>query len=245
MANYVKIFYHFSQKFWNETDDRQFIVSLKEDASDPATDARCHHWQSLDFSTGQMTGPKQTSPDIIPGSQILFCTIITEAFQSLLTEAGTDELSDTQLRGELLDPLRRIFGNVVDESLLENGVHYSKLNKDPSFLGSYENWQVGKNLTDFYQYHGGILPGSKPIVKPCDHNGCTVDKTWTFHISGSASCLEYYGFVRGAIAAGERSANYILADIGCGGSGCDVDTESICDQLFVNNGNRNQTLLRH
>jgi len=237
MALYVKVFYQFEEKFWKEMDDRQFIVSLAEDF-DGATNAKCHHWQSLDYSSDLKTGPKKTSPDIVPGSKILFCTLLTEAFEALLDEAGSDELTEKQLKVELLEPLRRIYGEKVDSTLVD--VKYPKLHKDPNFMGSYENWQVGFDLEDYYKYHGGILPGSNPIIEPCGHNGCMRDNTtWTLHISGSASCLEEYGYVRGAIDAGERSANYVLADIGCGGSGCsDVSTESSCDNLFVNNGNR-------
>lgn len=253
-TNYVKVFYQFDHKFWEETDDKEFIVTIPSDYEDIVLpEGRCIHWQSLDYTTGQQKGPKQSSPDIAPGSNILFCTLLTEAFQ-LLLDASTsvdNELDDDQLDA-LLDPLRKVFGDPNGSGELElpsYTVHYSDVYKDPFFLGSYENWKIGYNLTDYYQYHGGILPGSDPLIKACKdqdggdppHNGC-LDSEWLVHISGSSSCRANYGFVRGAYDAGIRSANYVRADIGCGGVGCDIDTTSECDDLFINNGKNKRHL---
>jgi len=243
-TDYVKVFYQFDHKFWKDTDDNQFIVTIPSEYQEILdTQGRCIHWQSLDYTTGKQKGPKQSSPDIAPGSNILFCTLLTEAFQLLLKEAmatGSDELTPTQL-DDLLVPLRKVFGDIGSYT-----VNYSKLYKNPYFYGSYENWDVGYNLIDYYNYHGGILPGSDPLIVSCknggDHNGCHNGK-WLLHISGSSSCRAYYAFVRGAFDGGKRSANYVRADIGCGGGGCDdVDTMSVCDDLFVNNGNNDRHL---
>jgi Flavin containing amine oxidoreductase len=282
MADYIKVFYQFDEKFWDGTDDKEFIVSLKK----ANNDGKCNTWTSLDYSSSANT--PYTSSQIIPGSRIIFCTLTTEALNQLLSEAGGNDLTDAQLRGELLEPLKRIFGADIVASVVS--IKYSDLWKNPSFYGSYENWRVGPDLKAYYQYHGGILPSgdpigscdantrsrsldeqhalgptllaspsavqrpprptrrrprptaapvrrptraptSRPTPAPPVHNGCTPDGLWTLHISGSASCAASWGFVHGAIEAGERSANYVLADIGCRGVGCAVSTESSCDDL--------------
>ena len=229
MNNYIKVFYQFPQKFWEATDDRQFIASLKK----VGNDGICHHWQSLDF------------PGIVPGSKIIFCSLMNEALLELLGGDLTKDLTEAQLKGIMLDPLRRVFGAELVNTMVqapEFEYHYSALWLNPSFYGAYENWKVGPDLKNYYQYFGGILAGSAPLVPTCNprtsaHNGCSSSGDWTLHISGSASCRTEHGFVHGAIAGGERSANYVLADIGCLGTGCGVSIQTKCDDLFINNGN--------
>lgn len=60
-----------------------------------------------------------------------------------------------------------------------------------------------------------------------------MDGVWMFYISGLASCAAAgdNGLIRGAVLAGERAENYVMADIGCNGVGCAVSTDSSCDDL--------------
>lgn len=228
MANYIKVFYRFPDKFWEALDDREFIVILKQ----VQNDGICHHWQSLDF------------PGIVLGSKILFCSLMNDALLELLGGDLTLDLTDMQLKGIMLDPLRRAFGvNLVDRMVNHKDFeyHYSAFWLNRNFYGSYENWKVGPDLKDYYRYFGGNLAGSAPVVPTCKqdtsaHNGCSSSGDWTLHISGSASCRTQIGFVSGAILGGERSANYVLSDIGCNGNGCNVPLKTECDNLFINNG---------
>jgi len=146
MADFVKVFYQFNDKFW---EDRQFIASIKEEDND----GRCVYWMNLDYSIGQRKGPKKTSPDIIKNSKILVCFLTTEAFRGLLGAAN--ELTEAQLKIDLLRPLKQVYGDMkVTNAYVK--AEYPRLHNDPSFLGSYENWQVGMDLTDFYHYCGSM-----------------------------------------------------------------------------------------
>jgi hypothetical protein len=222
MKDYIKIFYQFKVKFW---DDAQFIVSLQKEENI----GMCHHWQNLDFKSNARGARKQTSPEFLPGSGILFCTLLTEAVKEL--DGG--KLTDILVKGELLDPLRRVYGDqVVNDNLLDSKYH--KWNEDENFYGSYSNWQPGSDLVDYFKFYGGIFYSSGKFIDTCGHNGCNSEKEWILHISGTASCIELWELVKGAIAAGKRSAHYVLNDIGCGGSGCDIEFESPCEDFLSN-----------
>jgi hypothetical protein len=236
MKDYIKIFYQFEEKFW---DDAQFIVSLQKEGNI----GKCHHWQNLDFTSKPQSNArskakskakggarKQTSTEFLPGSGILFCTLLTEVVKEL-----GGKLTDSLVEGELLEPLRRVYGDLVDAPNLL-GYKYHKWNEDQNFYGSYSNWQPGYNLTDYFKFYGGIFDSSEKFIEPCGHNGCNrlSDNKWILHISGTASCIEDWELVKGAIASGERSGHYVLNDIGCGGNGCGIEFESPCEDFFSN-----------
>lgn len=198
-AQYIKVFYQFSSKFWDST---QFVYTMK----DVANRGQCHHWQDMD--------------SLISGSRILRCELMTEAFLALL-DSSTQELSATTLNS-LLDPLRLAYGtNTVGTPI---ATYYPKLNKDADFgYGAYANWKIGKSFTDFAKYFGGI----NNLAAVCDHNGCNSQGDWILHFSGAASCFEHAEFVHGAFYSGQRSARWVLNSLGVEGvntdnSECDV-----------------------
>jgi hypothetical protein len=139
------------------------------------------------------------------------------------------------IEGELLDPLRRVYGDLVDKNLLESKYH--KWHEDENFYGSYSNWVPGYNRTDYFKFYGGIFDSSEKFIEPCGHHGCNSDDKWILHISGTASCIELWEWISGAIASGERSAHYVLNDIGCDGKGCGIAFESPCED-FLSNAHR-------
>jgi hypothetical protein len=220
MKDYIKIFYQFENKFW---DDAQFIVSLQKEGNI----GKCHHWQNLDFKSKAHGARKHTSTEFLPGSGILFCTLLTEGLQEL-----GGKLTDDMVQGVLLDPLRRVYGDLVDANLLDSKYH--KWNEDQNFYGSYSNWEPGSNLVDYFKFYGGKFDSSEKFIAPCGHHGCNSDDKWILHISGTASCIELWELIKGAIASGERSGHYVLNDIGCGGKGCGTEFESPCEDFFSN-----------
>jgi hypothetical protein len=229
MKDYVKVFYQFEEKFW---DDAEFIVSLKEEGND----GRCHHWQSLDFEHNQAGGRKQTNTSFLPGSRIIFCTLMTEAFQGLLGKTGLTKLTEDQLI-DLLDPLRQAYGEDVDTYLIAEGPSkpfHTIWSSIPHFRGAFNNMKPKKTIKEYFEFYGGIFDGSDKFIGPCEHNGCNGKNEWILHISGTASCLEDWEWVRGAINAGKRSGHYVLNDIGCGGSGSGIEFESSCEDFFSN-----------
>lgn len=199
MTQYIKIFYQFPIQFW---DDEEFV----EVALTPENRGKCHHWQNMELA--------------IPGSVIIRCEIMTEAFESLL-DPTTQELSDETLIG-LLDPLKAVYGDAVVGTPID--IYYPKINKDIDFgNGAYGNWKIGKTFTDFAHFFGGVTD----LASYCDHNGCNAGGEWIVQLSGSASCYDYSEFVHGAYFSGQRSARFALESLGYSGirtdsSGCDT-----------------------
>jgi hypothetical protein len=150
-------------------------------------------------------------------------------------------LSDEQLRGVLLDPLRAVYGaETVDSNLTD--VYDPQLNTDPDFgFGAYSNFQGDKGpnndngpsfdvIKNNHNFFGGDVPGVD--IECCDHNGCAIIngvEKWVLHMGGTASCFNNNEYVHGAIDAGDRSANYIAKELGY-----DVSTESSsCEDFYV------------
>jgi len=186
MTQYIKVFYQFETPFWDNT---EFV----EITRDPADRGKCHHWQNMEVA--------------IPGSSIIRCELMTEAFLELLDPVTQDLSADTL--SALLDPLRLVYGSDTVGSPID--VFYPKLNKDVDFgFGAYGNWKIGKSFTDFAHFFGGI----PVLTRPCDHNGCNNQGEWIVHLSGSASCYDHSEFVHGGFFSGQRSARFVLDDLG-------------------------------
>jgi Flavin containing amine oxidoreductase len=201
MAQFIKVFYQFQTKFWDNT---PFIYTIR----DVDNRGKCHNWQDMDF--------------LIPGSRIIRCELMTEAFLDLIDE-DTKSLSDDTLLS-LLEPLRVAYGNESVGTPI--AMYYPKINLDPNFgYGAYANWKIGSTLVNFANYFGGV----PNLVNKCDHNGCNADRDWIVHLSGSASCYEHAEYVHGAYFAGQRSARFVLDSLGVEG----VETDnSECDVSF-------------
>lgn len=216
VGDYIKVFYEFKKNFWGSTLKKEFLVSLQQKDNI----GKCHHWQNLeaDIYRNPRLG---TSTRFVPGSNILFCTLIRPAFRALLNEGGKMELTDTQLQ-KLLDPLRRVFGSaVVDNNFMS--VFYPKHNLNVDYgYGSYSNWVPGYSQTDYFKFYG------VGTAKNCEHNGCNEFGEWILHISGTCSCYEHWEFVHGAYYSGKRSANLVLHDLGY----IDVVPASECEDFF-------------
>lgn len=204
MGLYIKIFYQFDTRFW---DDTEFVYTIRE----VAKRGQCHHWLDMD--------------SILTGSKIIRCEIVKEAFEELMEKTGPQkgELSDATIM-ELLDPLRTAYGsaNVPDPVAF----YYPKQNLDPDFgYGSYANWQIGKTLTEFAKFFGGV----ELLTPYCDHNGCDSDDEWIMHFSGAATCYAESENLHGAFYSGQRSALNVLRTLGIPGIALD---QTPCDQFW-------------
>ncbi|CAB9521878.1 Polyamine oxidase 1 [Seminavis robusta] len=188
MALYVKVFYQFPVKFWDTT---EFILTARP----VGQRGHCHHWQNMDL------------PQFMPGSGIIRCEMMTEAFNEL-KHSETNQLTDETLLA-LLEPLRITYGAATVGTPL--AMYYTQNNNNVDFgYGSYANWKIGKTFTDYAHFFGGI----PNVVNHCDHNGCSDSGDWVLHFSGAATCYVYAEFVHGAYWAGERDANYVLESLG-------------------------------
>ena len=88
-----------------------------------------------------------------------------------------------------------------------------------SGYGSYTSWQVGYDPWDYFAFFGDLNATNDYIQAPCEHNGCNGDPDdksteWILHLSGSASCLQYWEFINGAWLAGWSSSNRVLESLG-------------------------------
>lgn len=200
MAQYVKIFYQFEEQFW---DDGEFIVVVPKEVSQRG---KCQQWYNGNFFQ--------------PGSNYLRCELMTEAFEDLIQ--GQRRLTDEQF-DSLLEPLRRVYGDNVTAPI---DIYMTELHADSNVgFGAYSNWQIGYTFNQYAQFYGGV----EELTPYCDHNGCNELQEWVLHLSGSASCYDSSETVQGALYSGQRSANYVLRELGY-----DVDgAGGICDQHWV------------
>ena len=186
MAQYIKVFYQFNETFWNDTE----FVEIMRDVDQRG---HCHHWQNMDL--------------FMPGSGLIRCELMTEAFEELI-DPNTKELSDETLL-ELLEPLRIVYGSETVGTPLD--MYYPKINLDADYgYGAYSYWKIGYSFTDFAKFVGGV----EDLTPYCEHNGCNSNGDWVLFISGSATCYRWSEYVHGGYYAGQRSARFVLESMG-------------------------------
>jgi len=137
MHLYVKIFYQFENKFWDDTD---YVLTLKDRGNNENGGSLCSQWQNVD--------------NYIPNSRILMCTLTTPEWVALVGEAQRDTatLSNGQLL-DLLEPLRHAYPDTFAEPI---HMYYPPINKDRDFgFGAYGDWKVGFTPWDYYRFYGG------------------------------------------------------------------------------------------
>jgi len=165
MGTYTKIFLQFppSQVFWNTS--TQFFLY-----ADPTQRGYYPVFQSLD------------SPGFLPGSGILFVTVIQD--QSHRVESQ----SDTQTKAEVLAVLRRMFG--ADNVPEPTAFMYPRWSLEPWAYGSYSNWPPGTTL----EMHQNLR--------------ANVERLW---FAGEATSAEYFGFLQGAWFEGKAAGESVAA----------------------------------
>lgn len=158
MGIYTKIFLQFdpAEQFWDE--GTQFFLYAS-----PTTRGYYPLWQSL------------SGPGFIPGSGILFVTVVDE--QSRTVEAQDDETTLQQV----LVVLREMFG--ADKVPYPKAFMYPRWGQVPWAFGSYSNWPPGVTL----EQHQNLR--------------ANVGALW---FAGEATHPEYYGFLQAAYFEGQR-----------------------------------------
>jgi polyamine oxidase len=168
MGTYTKIFMQWppDQVFWNTS--TQFFLY-----ADPIQRGWYPLFQSLD------------SPDFLPGSGILFCTVVHD--QSYKVEAQDDEIT----KEEVLAVLRNMFG--AENVPLPTAFMYPRWSLEPWAYGSYSNWPPGTSL----QAHQNLRANVGRLF-----------------FAGEATSAQYYGFLHGAyfegVEAGRTVAECVL-----------------------------------
>jgi hypothetical protein len=84
------------------------------------------------------------------------------------------ELSEDQVF-ELLEPLRRVYGDKVDVDDEVAAFDYHNWHNDPNMYGSYSNWEPGSDLTDYFKF----MAGFSTRVKSSSSLASTMDATTT------------------------------------------------------------------
>lgn len=161
IQQYVKIFYHFPQRFWPNNVDYLYTI-------DKSHHDEVRSWQNLD------------RPDLFPGSRILLLTLTSEGLDAVLGKHGDKDLSVDSLTA-LTDSLQVAFG---DDFVAHDDVAFNTFHKDPDFgYGAYSQWKKGDSVERYYHFWGGY--DFHEYVKPCHHNGCNKDKEWVVFLSGT------------------------------------------------------------
>ena len=125
---------------------------------------------------------------ILPGSRTLFCTLATQQVE-VVGEISKEEAMS------FLTPLKKIYG---PDRVVPSNIYVVPQWKDsPWTFGSYANWKVGSDPSDYYALM------NEPQR---DMHGRSV-----IFLGGSAACLAHYELVQGAYYAGEMKALQVLA----------------------------------
>lgn len=181
--SWVRIFFKFDLTFWDS--DKEWILIGTEYRNEGAV------WLNYD------------QPDLYPDSQIISCVIDQETLDECLAKEGETEMSEKFARENLLQPLRATYSGFVEPT----DVLISDWKNDPTALGSWENYPVGKDLTGYYEY---FTPRNNKLF-----------------LSGSGSCLRYWGFMHGAFLAGKRDAEWAIGTM----NGDTKTPYSMCDDM--------------
>jgi Flavin containing amine oxidoreductase len=204
MGLYIKIFYNFNFRVGPRY-NHEFLWSVLQGSTSGDKDEHCMNWQNMDAK--RHSKRRGTDTTYYPGAHVWVCTLTTVAFHKILAAGDGKRLSATQI-DQLLNPLRQIFH---DRAILPTDYkyYYPDWNlRDNAGNGAYSDWQIGYNLRQYYAFYGG------GPIEPCEHNGCDANRKWRLHMSGTGSCLEEFEYVHGAYFSGQRSANYVLAEMG-------------------------------
>lgn len=146
-----------------------------------------------------------TEGSLYPGSGIISCVMDQHTVDNLLAREQQDVLDAEFATAYLLNPLRATYPSSFVEP---TDVLITDWKNDPTAYGSWENFPFGNDLSGYYDY-----------FKPRN------DKLF---ISGSGSCLRYWGFMHGAYYAGIRDAEWAIATMN--GNGQTVPRPySFCD----------------
>jgi hypothetical protein len=168
-------------------------------------DENCMSWQNMDAKRNNKRDGTDTT--YYPGSNVWICTLTTVAFNKILAAGDGKRLSATQI-DRLANPLRQIF---PERPILPTDYkyYYPDWNlREHTGFGAYSDFQIGYNLRQYYAFYGG------GPIEPCEHNGCDANRKWRLHMSGTGSCIDNFEYVHGAYYSGQRSAKYVLAEMG-------------------------------
>lgn len=158
-------------------------------------------WQSLDMT------------NFLPGSKILFLTVTGERARELQLRPNSPA-TDTQIINELLPVLNQVFATEIagvtgGRQLRRSDVLEFSMTRwlqDELARGMYSNWPVNQTWIE---------------QEPTRAN---LGRVW---FSGEHTCFRYNGYVHGAMLAGQRTANLLLAKAF---GRRNIDLATTCDQ---------------
>jgi Flavin containing amine oxidoreductase len=204
MGQYVKIHYKFNFRVGPKYKP-EFLWSVLQGGTSGDNDENCMSWQNMDAKRNNKRDGTDTT--YYPGSNVWICTLTTVAFNKILAAGDGKRLSAAQI-DHLANPLRQIF---PERPILPTDYkyYYPDWNlREHSGFGAYSDFQIGYNLRQYYAFYGG------GPIEPCEHNGCDANRKWRLHMSGTGSCIDNFEYVHGAYYSGQRSAKYVLAEMG-------------------------------
>lgn len=179
VGTYTKIFMQFNETFWDE--DTQYFIY-----ADPYTRGYYTVWQSL------------SHPDFLPGSNILFATLVQELSYT------AERQSDEQTQKDAMAVLRKMFNNITVPE--PTAFMYPRWSNAPWSYGSYSNWPPATTL----EMHQNLRANVGRL-----------------YFAGEATSASYFGFLHGAYFEGRDVAERIAGMIGgaCenGKGGCGQD----------------------
>ncbi|KAL1740880.1 amine oxidase [Schizophyllum fasciatum] len=172
MTTYTKVFVQFAgeDRFWFDTEMALYASPRR---------GRYPLWQSLDV-------PSSHKPQFLPGSRILFGTVVGDDALDISALSGT---TNEGVKEDVREVLRDMFPNVT---LPDFDVFYHDWAADPLFRGSYSNFP--------------------PSYDPALHRNLRASVGHgRLRWAGEAGSAAWFGFLHGAYADGQATARE-LAD---------------------------------
>ncbi len=144
---------------------------------------------------------------LYPGSGIISCVLDQNTVDALLAREQKEVLDAEFAKEDLLNPLRATYPSTFVEP---TDVLITDWKNDPTAYGSWENFPFGNDLSGYYDY---FTPRNDKLF-----------------LSGSGSCLRYWGYMHGAYYAGIRDAEWAIATMNGGGQTV-ARADSFCDDM--------------
>ncbi|ORY41308.1 hypothetical protein BCR33DRAFT_661302, partial [Rhizoclosmatium globosum] len=111
---------------------------------------------------------------------VLLCTVTDEVARRL------ERQSDEDTKAEMVQVLRKMYGSKVPNA---SAILVPRWTSDPLFRGSFTNWPIGFTQEQFQN-----------LIAP-------VNRLW---FTGEHTSAEYFGYIHGAIIAGNRTGNDLV-----------------------------------
>jgi hypothetical protein len=220
-GNLIKLYFRFPEKFWGSEEYVTFMMTESFRKNETGNFVRADYLYNLnDFFVNE---------ESVEDTKSLFMFVSSPDIDDIL------QLSDEGIPNEVLseriwkflDPLRFKYG---DDYVEPNCWFYYNWGTDPFQYGAYGVWKRGATYYDFNDFFAPRLLGGETNEQAdfdLEYKYEDEIDPAVLYISGSQSCLYYWGFIEGGYESGSRDARRAIKSL-MGRKAKKVSTFSAC-----------------